>query len=118
MEKGSPTLYVSGLNDRVKPADLISLLYELFTSYGEVISVDIAKGKSVTGKTIRGTAFVSLKTISQATSAMRNLKSYYFLGKEIRIDFAQKKSDAVAKFMGNFKPRFKPLRRRKDDMVE
>ena len=106
MEGGANyTLYVSGLVGGIKAADLVALLYELFSSYGEVISVVIAKGN------LRGTAFVSFKSLAQSTAAFRNLKSFDFLGKELKIDFAKSKSDAVSKFQGNFKPRFKPVRK-------
>ena len=110
------TVYVSHLNDRVSATDLTSLLYELFSSYGEVIAVQILKHKG-----IRGTAFVSLKSVAQATMAVRNLKGMNVLGKEIQVQFAKKRSDEVSKIAGTFKPKFRPARRKgafTEDMAE
>jgi RNA recognition motif-containing protein len=112
MEGACETVYVSNLNDRVSAADLQSLLYELFAGYGEVIAVQVLKGKkSKTGKhIIRGTAFVSLKSVAQAAIAVRNLKNFNFLGKDIKVQFAHKRSDEILKLHGTFKPKFKPNR--------
>ena len=104
MEKGCETIYVSRLNDRVSVADLRSLLHELCVQFGQVLSVQIVKGK------IRGTAFVSFNSVSQATAAVRNLKDFVFLGKPIQVEFARKRSVDIAKARGTYKPRFKPTK--------
>jgi len=107
------TLLVGNLNDRVHVKDLTALLYELFAAYGDVIDVHVARGTNKkTGKPFRGTAFVSFKSLSQATSALRNLQKFIMLGKPIRIEYAQKRSDAVSVIQGKFRPRFKPERKR------
>ena len=106
------TLLVGNLNDRVHVKDLKSLLYELFASYGDVIDVQVARGTSKrTGKPFRGTAFVSFRSLSQATMALRNLQKFVMLGKPIRIEYAQKRSDAVSVIQGKFRPRFRPEKR-------
>jgi U2 small nuclear ribonucleoprotein B'' len=106
------TLYVSNLNDKIKLSDLKALVFELFSGYGEVVSVEILRGKnSASNKPIRGTGFVSLRTIAQASTAMRNLNNFSFLGKSIVVKFAKKQSDEIAKLAGSYKPRFKPQRK-------
>ena len=103
------TLFVGNLNDQVHINDLNTLLYELFSAYGDVIDVHVARGVSKkTGKNFRGTAFVSFKTLSQSTMALRNLQKFVMLGKPIRIEYAQKRSDAVSVMQGKFRPRFRP----------
>jgi U2 small nuclear ribonucleoprotein B'' len=107
------TLYVSNLNDRIKVSDLKALVYELFAGYGDVVSVQILRGKTsgTSNNLIRGTGFVSLRTVAQAATAMRNLNNFPFLGKPIVVQFAKKQSDEIAKIAGSYKPRFKPQRR-------
>ena len=111
MEGACETAYVSNLNDAVSATDLRSLLYDLFAGYGEVISVQVLRGRtSKAGKLIRGTAFVTLKSVAQAAIAVRNLKNFNFLGKDIKVQFAHKRSDEILKLHGTYKPRFKPVR--------
>jgi RNA recognition motif-containing protein len=87
-------------------------LYELFAGYGEVVSVQVLRGRtSKAGKPIRGTAFVTLKSVAQASIAVRNLKNFGFLGKDIKVQFAHKRSDEILKLHGTYKPKFKPNRR-------
>ena len=99
------TLYVSNLNDRIKASDLQALLYELFASHGEVVAVQILKSRPA-----RGTAFVTLRTVAQATSALKNLNDFSFLGKPVNVQYAKKQSDEFSKLNGTYKPRFKPRR--------
>jgi RNA recognition motif-containing protein len=102
--EGCETLYVSNLNDRVKVEDLKSLVYELFAGFGEVISVQILRGKkNAKGQAIRGTAFVSFRSIPQAMAALRNLKDFPLLGKPIKIQYALTRSDEVTKLQGTYK---------------
>ena len=89
----NPTqLFVTNLNDRIKEADLVSLLYELFSPYGEVLTVRLAKGKNSKGSPLRGTAFVTFKSPAQTAAGMRNLNNADFLGKPIRVQLALKRA--------------------------
>ena len=112
--EGCETVYVSNLNDKVKAEDLKALLYEVCAAYGEVVSVQIVRGKkSAQGKPIRGTAFVSFRTVPQAGAAMRNLKDFSLLGKPMRTQFALNRADEVSRMLGTYKPRQKPGLRKK-----
>jgi len=94
------TLYVNNLNEDMKIPELKSCLYELFSSYGEV--VDIVAAMSLKKK---GQAFVVFRDISCATSALRTLQGFAFLDKPLRINYSKTKSDVVALEDGTFKPR-------------
>jgi RNA recognition motif-containing protein len=109
------TLLVGNLNDSVHVKDLKSLLYEAFASYGDVIDVHVAKGSAKDGRPFRGLAFVSFKTMTQATSALRNMQKFQLLGKEIRIEYAKKQSDSVLKMAGKFRAKKRKVRQA-DDM--
>jgi U2 small nuclear ribonucleoprotein B'' len=111
MSEESETLYVTNLNDRVKVGDLKTLLYELFAGYGEVVAVQVLRGKmNAQNKPIRGTAFVTLRTVVQASMALRNAKNFPLLGKPLHVQFAKAKSDELAKLHGTYKPKYKPRR--------
>ncbi len=102
------TLYVTNLNERAKAADIVALLYELFSTCGDVVGVHVAKGKKRrNSKPLRGTAFVSFRNVPQATAAIRTFHKFSFLGKPLTVQYAASKSDSVAEFLGQFKPRFK-----------
>ena len=57
------TLYVHNLNDRVKIQTLRENLFLLFSTYGEVLQIDMSKR-------IRGQAFIVLKTVDEANIAL------------------------------------------------
>jgi len=107
------TLYLQGLNDKVKIPTLKACLFELFSSYGEVI--DIVAGSA---QRKRGQAFVVFRDISCATNAMRALQSYNFLDKNMRINYARTKSDCVALEDGTFKPRHGPHAEKHEDVAK
>lgn len=111
---GCETVYISNLNDRVKAEDLKALLYEVCAAYGEVVSVHVVRGKkSAQGKPIRGTAFVSFRTVPQAAAAMRNLKDFPLLGKPMQTQFALNRADEISRLHGTYKPRQKSSLRKK-----
>lgn len=96
------TLYINGLNEKVKIPELKCLLLELFASYGEVI--DVVAAGSLKRK---GQAFVIFRDISCATNALRALNGFVFMDKPMRIVYSRTKSDIVAIEDGTYKPRAK-----------
>ncbi|CAE7939744.1 SNRPA [Symbiodinium necroappetens] len=96
------TLYVNGLNEKIKVQELKNCLLELFSSYGEVI--DIVAAASLKKK---GQAFVVFRDISCATNALRSLNGFVFLDKPMKINYCRTKSDVVAHEDGTWKPRAK-----------
>ena len=113
MELQNETIYVSNLNDRLSVSDLKTLIYEFFSSFGQVVSVQVLRGKvNSSGRPIRGTAFVTFRSMAQASIALRNSKGFVLCGKEIRSQYAKTRSDEIAKLEGSYRPRFKPVRRK------
>lgn len=107
MNQSCETLYVSNLDDTISVSDVKALLYEFFSAFGQVVAVQIVKKKP-----IRGTAFVSFKTVTQASIALRNSKGSTVCGKELQVQFARRRSDEVHKVIGTYKPRYKGVARK------
>lgn len=97
------TLYVQQLNEKIKVPELKCCLFELFSTYGEVIDV-VAGG----GDRHRGFAHVVFRDITCATNALRALQNFVFLDKPLKISYARSKSDVISLEDGTYKPR-KPL---------
>jgi len=94
------TLYVNGLNEKIKIPELKCCLYELFSSYGEIIDI-IATGSLKR----KGQAFVVFRDISCATNGLRALQGFVFLDKPMRVNYCRTKSDVIAHEDGTYKPR-------------
>ncbi|KAI1419452.1 hypothetical protein F5Y12DRAFT_720703 [Xylaria sp. FL1777] len=93
------TLYVTNLpSAKINKADLKTALYLLFSAHGPVLDVVALK----TAK-MRGQAHIVFRDTHAATQAMRSLDGFQFLGKELRIQYAKSKSDAIAKLDGTYK---------------
>ncbi|KAF8820596.1 small nuclear ribonucleoprotein [Cardiosporidium cionae] len=95
------TLYCKNLNDKIKRQEMISCLYEFFCSFGEIVDIVCRNGASQ-----RGQAFVVFNDISSATNALRSMQGKEFLDKPMNIQYAKRKSDAIARLDGSYKPRW------------
>eukprot|EP01050_Picozoa_sp_SAG11_P008944 SAG11_NODE_812_length_7059_cov_5.203017_8_plen_274_part_00 len=97
---------------RLAGAVLKRSLYECFSQFGPVLDV-------VCMKTIkmRGQAFVVFKDVTAATNALRQMQGFSFFDREMNIQFAKGKSDAVAKLEGSWVPRdaAEKMKKRKAD---
>eukprot|EP00116_Pleurobrachia_bachei_P010252 sb/3470514/ len=91
------TLYINNLNEKVKMEELKKSLYAIFSQFGEIL--EIVAGKSLKA---RGQAFVVFKDINSASNALRSMQGFPFYEKPMRINYAKKKSDAVAKLDGTY----------------
>lgn len=100
------TLYVKNVSDKVNKEALKKQLYLAFSAYGRVIDVVACKGEQR-----RGQAWVVYDDVGSATTALRSLQGYSFLGKPLRIMFAKGKSDAVALRQGTYEPKAKRQKR-------
>eukprot|EP01068_Selenidium_serpulae_P010485 Selendium_serpulae@DN5473_c0_g1_i1.p1 len=85
------TLYCNNIEHRIHVKDLKACLFDLFTPYGEVL--DVVAQKTPPSKC--GQAFVVFAHIGAATTALRALQGFDFLGRPLRITYAKKKSDAA-----------------------
>ncbi|KAF9080109.1 hypothetical protein BGX29_002653 [Mortierella sp. GBA35] len=92
------TIYVRNLNEKINKTELKRSLYCLFSAYGKIISI-------VASKTMRdrGQAFIAFSDIVAATAALRGLQGFNFYGEPLEIQYAKKKSHAIAKLDGTFK---------------
>jgi len=94
------TIYVKNLNEKVKLDELKKSLYHVFGQFGNILEVNASK----TLKN-RGQAWVVFDDLSGATKALRDMQSFMFYGKPMKVAFAKSKSDCVAKIDGSFVPR-------------
>jgi len=93
------TIYINNLNERIKKEELRKSLYAMFSQFGTVLDV-------VALKTIpmKGQAFVTFKDIPSATNAMRAMTNFPFYDKPMKIQYAKKQSDIIAKLNGTYIP--------------
>ena len=86
----SPTLYLNNLDTKIKKTKLKRLLYALFSTHGQILSIVALKTAN-----LRGQAFIVYKETGRAVRAMRSLQGYPFLDKSLRIQFGMSKSTAT-----------------------
>ncbi|XP_077214194.1 U2 small nuclear ribonucleoprotein B''-like [Tasmannia lanceolata] len=96
------TIYIKNLNEKVKKEELKRSLYALFSQYGRVLDVVALKTTK-----LRGQAWVVFSEVPAASTAVRQMQSFPFYDKPMRIQYAKTKSDCVAKADGTFVPREK-----------
>ncbi|KII67724.1 U2 small nuclear ribonucleoprotein B'' [Thelohanellus kitauei] len=96
----SQTLYLSNLNEKVRLDELKRALYDTFSPYGPIVDINAKKSLKM-----KGQAFVVFKDIDNACVAHRAMQSFIFYNKPMRVQFAKKKSDAIAKMDGTYVPR-------------
>lgn len=91
------TVYINNLNEKIKKVDLKKSLYAIFSQFGSIL--DIMAWKNLR---MRGQAFVVYKEETSATNAIRSMQGFPFYDKPMRLDFAKKDSDIIAKMNGTF----------------
>jgi len=101
------TIYVNNLNEKINKTELKKALYSIFSRYGTVVDIIALKTDKM-----RGQAFVAFKDIASATNALREMQSFPFYDKPMRIAFAKTKSDSIAKEEGTFVERKKVEKRK------
>jgi len=94
------TIYVNNLNEKVKKDELKRSLYHVFSQFGNILEIIATKTYKM-----RGQAWVIFDDLSGSTKALREMQSFQFYGKAMRISFAKSKSDVVSKADGSFIPR-------------
>ena len=101
------TIYVNNLNEKVAIENLKKELQMVFAQFGEIKDIIAMKGKLPNGHFRKGQAWVVFGEISAATNAMKQMQGFPFHEKPMRIQFANKKSDAISKDDGTFVKREK-----------
>ncbi|KAJ9187797.1 hypothetical protein P3X46_003214 [Hevea brasiliensis] len=96
------TIYINNLNEKIKIDELKKSLHAVFSQFGKIL--EILAFKTLKHK---GQAWVVFEDVKSATNAMRQMQSFPFYDKPMRIQYAKAKSDIIAKADGTFVPREK-----------
>ncbi|KAB5569465.1 hypothetical protein DKX38_003258 [Salix brachista] len=99
------TIYINNLNEKIKIDELKKALHAVFSQFGKIL--EILAFKTLKHK---GQAWVIFEDVKSASNAMRQMQSFPFYDKPMRIQYAKTKSDIVAKADGTFVPREKRRR--------
>uniref|UniRef100_A0A2P2KNK5 Uncharacterized protein MANES_01G220300 n=1 Tax=Rhizophora mucronata TaxID=61149 RepID=A0A2P2KNK5_RHIMU len=99
------TIYINNLNEKVKIDELKKSLHAVFSQFGKIL--EILAFKTLKHK---GQAWVVFEDVQSATNALKQMQSFPFYEKPMRIQFAKTKSDIIAKADGTFVPREKRKR--------
>ncbi|CAI4064921.1 hypothetical protein SKDZ_09G1710 [Saccharomyces kudriavzevii ZP591] len=83
------TLYVSQLNEKINVQRLRVNLFLLFATFGEVLKV------SMNFKKQRGQAFVTMRTIDQASLAQISLNGELFFDKTLKVEFSKNETKTL-----------------------
>jgi len=94
------TLYLNNLNSSIKKPLMIKSIKALFSSHGQVVSIDIVRSKH-----LRGQAWVTLATQAEATEAMAKVQGFELFDKPVRCQYAKESNDRVSKSEGTFVPK-------------
>ena len=88
-DRGSNTLYIKNLNDKVNPSLLKHNLYLLFSTYGDILDIVMKPSK------MRGQAHIIFTKTTLADYALKNLQKETFFDKHLDISFSSKKSKII-----------------------
>ncbi|CDR37962.1 CYFA0S01e19592g1_1 [Cyberlindnera fabianii] len=83
------TLYVHNLNDQIPVTKLRENLYVLFSTYGEILEVNMSPA-------LRGQAFIVFTDATEAKKALRATQNQIIFGKELKVEYAKTESKKVA----------------------
>lgn len=104
------TIYINRLNEKIKKEELKRSLYYLFSQFGHILDI-------VAMKTIKmhGQAFIIFKDLSSATAALRSLQGFPFYGMPMRISYAKRDSEVIAKMKGTYSAAARAAKRKEGD---
>ncbi|XP_062458105.1 U1 small nuclear ribonucleoprotein A [Pezoporus occidentalis] len=102
------TIYINNLNEKIKKDELKKSLYAIFSQFGQILDILVARSLR-----LRGQAFVIFKELSSASSALRSMQGFPFYDKPMRIQYAKTDSDIIAKMKGTFVERDRKREKRK-----
>merc|ERR1711934_26101 len=89
------TIYVNNLNERVKGEALKVVLRTIFKQFGEILEI-----VSMDSVRRRGQAFVVFESLDSAKEAKEKMQGFPIYDKPIKIAFAKKESDILARREG------------------
>mmetsp|Transcript_18249 Transcript_18249/g.34866 ORF Transcript_18249/g.34866 Transcript_18249/m.34866 type:complete len:244 (-) Transcript_18249:117-848(-) len=94
------TVYVNNLNERVNIAELKKALTHVFAQFGKILEVQASKALKK-----KGQAWVVFDEVKSAEKCVKEMEGFNFYDKPMRVTFAKRKSDVIAKRDGTFVPR-------------
>ncbi|BFZ05235.1 hypothetical protein BsWGS_08274 [Bradybaena similaris] len=106
------TIYINNLNEKIKKDELKKSLYAIFSQFGQILDIVALKTLKM-----RGQAFVIFKEINSAANALRSMQGFPFYEKPMRIQFAKKDSEVIAKLKGTFVEQPKRTREKPEEEV-
>lgn len=97
---GTPnqTIYLKNLNDQINLDVLRQTLYMLFSPFGHIVSIVLMKNQKM-----RGQGHIAFGGVLSASNAIRAMQGQNLFDKPMKIAFAKKKSDAIAKMDGTYR---------------
>ncbi|KAI1284952.1 U1 small nuclear ribonucleoprotein A [Halotydeus destructor] len=98
--KPNNTIYINGLNEKVKKDELKKSLHAIFSQFGQILDIVALKTLKM-----RGQAFVVFKEVASAANALKSMQGFPFYDKPMKINFAKTDSDAISKMKGTFSER-------------
>lgn len=104
------TIYINNLNEKIKKGELKKSLYAIFSQFGQILDIVAIKTLKM-----RGQAFVIFKEVNSAANALRSMQGFPFYDKPMRIQFAKKDSEVIAKMKGTYVEQPKRSREKHDD---
>ncbi|CAL1535368.1 unnamed protein product [Lymnaea stagnalis] len=104
------TIYINNLNEKIKKDELKKSLYAIFSQFGQILDIVALKTLKM-----RGQAFVIFKEINSAANALRSMQGFPFYDKPMRIQFAKKDSEVIAKLKGTYVEQPKRTREKHDE---
>ncbi|KAJ5070256.1 u1 small nuclear ribonucleoprotein a [Anaeramoeba ignava] len=107
------TIYIHNINEKIKKNELRAQLYELFTEFGKIHDIVAMRTNKM-----RGQAFIAFSDTNSASLAKRKMQGFLFQQKPLKIEFAKKKSYAIAKLDGTFRPNILRSKRKKTNTEE
>ncbi|KAJ6254281.1 u1 small nuclear ribonucleoprotein a [Anaeramoeba flamelloides] len=91
-----PTLYINGLNGKIKKNEMTHQLYGIFHEYGKIVNISIKRTKQM-----REQAFISFSDTNSAATAMKKLQNTIFNQNPLKISFAKTPSYEVMRRNGS-----------------
>ncbi|XP_070762010.1 U1 small nuclear ribonucleoprotein A isoform X6 [Enoplosus armatus] len=102
------TIYINNLNEKIKKDELKKSLYAIFSQFGQILDILVARNLKM-----KGQAFVIFKEVNSASNALRSMQGFPFYDKPMRIQYAKQDSDIIAKMKGTYVERDRKKEKKK-----
>uniref|UniRef100_A0A673ZWF4 Small nuclear ribonucleoprotein polypeptide A n=1 Tax=Salmo trutta TaxID=8032 RepID=A0A673ZWF4_SALTR len=74
------TIYINNLNEKIKKDELKKSLYAIFSQFGQILDILVARSLKM-----RGQAFVIFKEVNSASNALRSMQGFPFYDKPMYV---------------------------------